>query len=46
MQVGTELFPGLPFGAIGYHFGWQGKFWERFGEFEVCQEADGDSLTD
>ena len=49
---GTILVGRVPFGTIGYHmvplsiigyqFRWQGKVWERFGEFEVCQEADGD----
>ena len=33
-------------GTIKYQLRWQGKIWERFGEFEVCQEADGDWLTD
>ena len=40
-----------PFGTIGYigyvgYHSWHGKVWERFGEFHVCQEAVGDSLTE
>ena len=54
--MGTILVGRVPFGkiwhhwvplvTIGYHSGWQGKVLERFGEFQVCQEANGYGLSD
>ena len=36
----------VTFETIGYNSGWQGKVLERFGEFQVCQEANGYGRTE
>ena len=45
VKFGTIGYHWLPLSTIGYHSGWQGKVLERYGEFQVCQEADGDERT-
>ena len=46
VPLGTIRYHRLPFGTILYHWVPSGKVLVRFREFQVCQEANPDWLTD